>query len=398
MLVAVLLAIPLLVRQTFSTPTPSPEALEHAAKILQARQAAPPGGKQEGRFTFYQMPTPLSGICDLCEGPDGALWGIEQLVNNLVRLDPETGEVEEYPIPFSFGIGNATIPGLNGAAGGLIQDRLALSCAIRSGADGKIYATNGLRNQLVQMTLETREIKLFQSPVNPTGNLFPFNDLFTDSDGMWMTQTTANILQFFDYAQQDFTITAKIPTSLALPLGVFVTSDGSVYGCELLGNKIFEYKKDTGEIVEYDMPLPLQAPAVNRVERDGYMYFSVFIGNALGRINLATKEIEVFPSGQLVSLGGVTSGPSQDGDVWMSFFATTNALLRLSPEDEISIVRFPNLFSEGGPFAMVGELPIVGNLLQGLLPPYLSISVNVGPGNAVWFGSFLRNAVGRYQL
>lgn len=78
-----LLAVPLLVSQVFSTPTPSPEALEHAAKILQARQDAPPGGKQEGRFTFYQMPTPLSGICDLAEGPDGALWGIEQLSVNL---------------------------------------------------------------------------------------------------------------------------------------------------------------------------------------------------------------------------------------------------------------------------------------------------------------------------
>lgn len=140
------------------------------------------------------------------------------------------------------------------------------------------------------------------------------------------------------------------------------------------------------------MPLPLQAPAVNRAERDGFMYFSVFIGNALGRINLATKEIEIFPSGQLASPGSVTSGPSADGDVWMSFFATTNGLLRFSPEEEISIVRFPNLFSEGGPFAIVGELPILGDVLQGLVPPYLSISVNVGPGNAVYFGSYLRNA------
>lgn len=57
-----------------------------------------------------------------------------------MRLDPETGEVEEFPIPFSPGIGNITIPGLNGAFGGLIQDRLALSCAIRPGADGKMYA------------------------------------------------------------------------------------------------------------------------------------------------------------------------------------------------------------------------------------------------------------------
>lgn len=32
-------------------------------------------------------------------------------VNNLVRLDPETGVVEEFPIPFSLGLGNATIPG-----------------------------------------------------------------------------------------------------------------------------------------------------------------------------------------------------------------------------------------------------------------------------------------------
>lgn len=108
---------------------------EEATKLLKARQSAPPGGIQEGRFTFYEMPTPASGICDLCHGPDGALWGVQMLVNQLVRIDQETGEVEEFPIPFSPGIGNITIPLLNN---GLIQDRLALSCAIRPGADGKM--------------------------------------------------------------------------------------------------------------------------------------------------------------------------------------------------------------------------------------------------------------------
>jgi hypothetical protein len=214
------------------------------------------------------------------------------------------------------------------------------------------------------MNLETREIKLFQAPVNPAGNLFPFNDIFTDETGMWMTQTTANLLQFFDYATEEFTITVEIPTPLALPLGVFVTSDGGVWGCEVLGNKIFEYVKATGEILEYDMPAPLQAPAVNRAERDGWMYFSVFIGNALGRINLQTKEIEVIPSGQLGALGSVTAGPSQDGDVWMSFFATTNGLLRYSTEEEVSILRFPNVFGPTGPFAPVGNLPVLGPVLQ----------------------------------
>lgn len=126
-----LLALPLIAGIVSSKPLPEFE--ETVNRLKERQSGAPPGGQQEGRFTFYQMPTLASGICDLCLGPDGALWGVQQLVNQIMRLDPETGEVEEFPIPFSPGIGNITIPGLNGAAGGLIQDRLALSCAIRPG-------------------------------------------------------------------------------------------------------------------------------------------------------------------------------------------------------------------------------------------------------------------------
>ena len=272
----------------------------------------------------------------------------------------------------------------------------------RSLADLKCsYNTNGLRNQLVQFDLETRQFRLFQAPVNPLGNLFPFNDIFTDDNGMWLTQTTGNVLQYFDYAAQDFTITVPIPTPLALPLGVFVTSDGGVYGCEVLGNKIFEYKRDTGEVVEYPLPIPLTAPAVNRAERDGWMYFSGFIGNSLGRINLKTKEIQLFPTGEPAAFGSVTAGPSADGDVWMSFFTTTNGLLRFSRDEEITIERFPNLFNQAsGPFSLLqplGNIPVLGPILQNI-PPYLDISVEYGPGEAMWFASFTRNAVGRLQL
>lgn len=39
-----------------------------AAPVLEARA-------DETRFTLYDLPTPLTGPCDLAEGPDGALWG-----------------------------------------------------------------------------------------------------------------------------------------------------------------------------------------------------------------------------------------------------------------------------------------------------------------------------------
>lgn len=86
---------------------------------------------QDGRFTFYPLKTPLAGPCDLATGPDGALWGEDILVNIIFRVDPRSGRVDEYPIPFTTPLSNQTIPGLNNP---LVQDRTALSCAIRNGA------------------------------------------------------------------------------------------------------------------------------------------------------------------------------------------------------------------------------------------------------------------------
>lgn len=49
-------------------------------------------------FTFYNLPTPLSGPCDSAEGPDGALWVSNILANTIARIDPNTGVVEgNYP-------------------------------------------------------------------------------------------------------------------------------------------------------------------------------------------------------------------------------------------------------------------------------------------------------------
>jgi hypothetical protein len=31
--------------------------------------------RADARFTLYDLPTPLTGPCDLEHGPDGALWG-----------------------------------------------------------------------------------------------------------------------------------------------------------------------------------------------------------------------------------------------------------------------------------------------------------------------------------
>lgn len=60
-------------------------------------------------FTFYNLPTPLSGPCDSAEGSDGALWVSNILANTIARIDPNSGNVEGmFPLPSPFRMGTDT--------------------------------------------------------------------------------------------------------------------------------------------------------------------------------------------------------------------------------------------------------------------------------------------------
>lgn len=126
-------------------------------------------------FTFYNMPTPLSGPCDSCTGPDGALWVQNILVDTIARIDPNTGKVDgmksipdlvtpltrrlEYPIPYTTPKLNYTVlPGFNQTGG-----RTAFACAIRPGNDGNIYAASGIRNQFLRINTTSRKIDVFST-------------------------------------------------------------------------------------------------------------------------------------------------------------------------------------------------------------------------------------------
>lgn len=108
------------------------------------------------RFTFYPSLTPLSARCDLCQGSDGALWGQDLLNNLITRLDPNTGVLTEYTIPYN-----------NNSAGtlqSLEPEILALSCAIQPGQDGMLYAAAGIRSQFLQINPVSKEIRVFTPP------------------------------------------------------------------------------------------------------------------------------------------------------------------------------------------------------------------------------------------
>jgi streptogramin lyase len=340
--------------------------------------------RAEDPFTLYELPTPLSGPCDLTRGPDGAIWGQDLLVNHFFRIDPDTGHIDEFPIPFTTPLDPNPIqlPGVLKT----ITDRTALSCAIRAGADGNIYAGNGLRNQLIRINPTSKKIDLFEpQPLNPLGDLFPFNDLYTAEDGIWVTQTTGNTYSFFSFENETL-IEHQAPTPLALPVGVFVDSGGIIYISELLANKILTLDPKTQTVNEYPLPLPGQLPAAIRAEYEGYIYFSLFLGNGIGRINMETKDIDLFHTNQTASLSAEVT-LDKYGAIWLSSF-TSDVLARLDTKTlEFTYVALPNSLAQIG-------LPG----LLGAIPPYVDVAINYGPGDALWFTGLTTNQVGKYDL
>jgi streptogramin lyase len=310
---------------------------------------------------------------------------IQGILKNIIfRIDPDTGKIDEYPIPFTTPLDPTPIE-LPGVAKS-ITDRTALSCAIRKGADGNLYAANGIRNQLVRINPTTKQIDLFQNPdSNVAGNLQPFNDLYTSKTGMYVTATTGNTFAIFNYATEKFT-TYTIPTLASLPLGLIVASDERVYLAEFGANKILVFDPKTEQIDEYPLPEPAQFPTVVRAERDGYVYFALFVGNGIGRINMKTYKIDIYHTNQLGLIGAENTIDSKGG-VWYSAF-TGNVLPRL----DTNTLQYDYITLPIG----LGKLGITGPL--GGLPPAVDVAVNYGPGDSVWFTSILTNQVGRYNL
>ena len=166
----------------------------------------------ESAFSSWDLPTALSGPCDVSTGPDNMLYVQEFFADRIARFNPQTGEFTEYDIPF-------TVPLLDNFTLPLPGDTKfeLLACAIRTGYDGYMYFSNGAHNQLVRHDVHTGETVVFTPPgdlLQVLGNIEPFNDVTSAPDGIYFTQTTGNVLTRFDYTTHEFE-NFEVPTPVS---------------------------------------------------------------------------------------------------------------------------------------------------------------------------------------
>lgn len=103
------------------------------------------------------------------------------LSNKIVRIDPRSGELDEYDIPYTIPLlPVSSIPAFAQAQGAVG------ACVVRTGYDGKVYVATGVRNQLARIDPATKVVEVFNTgdPQDPTGNLQPFNDAWPGEYGV----------------------------------------------------------------------------------------------------------------------------------------------------------------------------------------------------------------------
>lgn len=280
------------------------------------------------RFTFINMPTPLGLPCDLAVGPDGYVYTNYLLASKVARINPKTNEVTEFDIPYTTPLApNSSLPTAGGVA--------FAPCVVRAGQDGNMYIATGLRNQLAKLDLKTFKVSVYTPPnaLQPVGNLQLLNDMWGGPKDMFLSQSSANVIQAFNYKTHKFR-TYQVPTPESNPFGMVYASDNALWFTETLGQKIGRLNVTSGEIQEFPVPVPtIDTPAVLRVETGGDMlWFTCFVSDSIGGINMNTHKFTNVPNTAPASALSVPSVDTLDrhGNIWFSTW-TQNLLSYFKP-------------------------------------------------------------------
>lgn len=230
-----------------------------------------------------------------------------------------------------------------------------------------MYFSNGAHNQLVRFNVTSEKVDVFTPPggvLSLLGNLEPFNDVTTAPDGVYFSQTTANVITKFDYQTHEFT-NYPLPTPLSNPLGMYYAKDGGVWVLEFAANKVARFDRGTKTFKEYSLPRGATQPLVVRAETpntDGSttLWMACTSSGSIAGINTKTGKFLNYkePNQPLT----VEVGQDQKGNVWATHILQ-NTLGVLNPKTgNVSVVAEPNVIVNAPVISVpfYGETGLIG--------------------------------------
>jgi virginiamycin B lyase len=282
----------------------------HPRVALPARPAAAAAAV----YTEYDIPEPRDLPHDLMLAPDGRVVITGMMTHAMYTLDPATGRFEREAIPTE---------GANPRA-------------LHVDGDGTWWVLLGMPHKIARRDGRSgawtfHDIGMYGHSVarDSAGGVW-FNGHFTRDPAL------VGRLDAATGAVRTFTIpaAARTPTGGGpIPYELRTAADGSVWGSELHGNRVFRLTPSTGAFRMYGMPSPHSGPRRLDVAADGTVWIPAYAAGTLARLDPATGRVVEYPLPTRDALPYVARVDPRTGMVWVGTGAG-DLLARFDPRRE----------------------------------------------------------------
>jgi virginiamycin B lyase len=307
-----------------------------------------PGNLHEVTITEWPIGDAMSQMHDLLTHSNGKVYVGDNLKDDLIEIDPVTGEYSIYKLPRS----------PDDKPGGLLGARLrafpqhetyvGLHSFAESPKDGHIFMTCSVQQRLIEFAPESKTFTVHQFDEG----YYPHTLRFDAQDRVWFTVALSNQVAVLDRKTGKFSfidlpirnlrerITVALvgvilkladwglplnklgidfqSSGLPLPYGIEVAPDGSVWFARLYADDIGRVDPETHEVTM--IKTPFMGPRRLRADADSKLWIAAFPESAIAKYDPATGVFTRYDM-PVVPLGSDTpyslNVDRQRGIVWV---------------------------------------------------------------------------------
>ncbi len=188
--------------------------------------------------------------------------------NEVARLDPKTGDVKHFPLPF--------------------EETAGVHSVVPS-PDGSVYFTEFALNRLAKLDPSTGKITEFPDSIKMPDRRADKHTVRVDAKGnLW---SSGSPLSKYDQETGKYTHFMEVPSSY----GITFDRDGNVWFCVLQKDgKIGKIDAKTEKVTQWSPPTQ-GTPQRLAIDSDGIVWFGERTGHKIGRFDPKTETFKEFP-------------------------------------------------------------------------------------------------------
>jgi virginiamycin B lyase len=229
-----------------------------------------------GRVDEYKIPDhPRVGIHSAVPAPDGSVWFTEQNFNRLGHIDPQTREVTEYP--------DVPVPAdMVGSLGGAPSKH-----TVRVDPRGIVWSSG---HPFTSFDPKTKKFTEYSDPGNVYG-------LALDKDGshVWYDGFTPDGKIYERDTKTGELVGSWQPPTRGLPRRIQVDNDGVVWFAEYRAGKIGRFDPKTQTFKEFQLPMQDSTPYALALDKEGGVWYSADLPDVIGRLDPNTGKTVIYP-------------------------------------------------------------------------------------------------------